>query len=193
MSKDALQRTVLADPNVDIYACGRQDIEGGEIDRRVLATLEFLSASGLKPTVTSLKCGHSLLTTSGNVSEHSSGDAVDIAKVNGIPVLGHQGPGSITDITIRRLLTLQGVMKPHQIISLMAYPNADNTLALPDHNDHIHVGFAPLTGTGAQKFESVLKPDQWDKLIQRLGTLPNPTVAVHPSKYAIPVVGQGGD
>ena len=32
----------------------------GQIDRRVLATLEFLAASGFKPTVTSLKCGHSL-------------------------------------------------------------------------------------------------------------------------------------
>jgi hypothetical protein len=189
MSKDALQRRVLNDPNVDIYDCGRRDIEAGSVDRRVLATLEFLSASGLKPTVTSIRCGHSLMTTSGNVSEHSTGDAVDIAKINGIPVLGHQGPGSITDITVRRLLTLQGVMKPHQIITLMAYPNADNTLALPDHNDHIHVGFAPLTGSGAQKFNSILKPGQWDKLIQRLGTLQNPTVALRPSKYAIKVGG----
>jgi len=191
MSKDALQRRVLNDPNVDVYDCGRRDIEAGSVDRRVLATLEFLSASGLKPTVTSIRCGHSLMTTSGNVSEHSTGDAVDIAKINGIPVLGHQGPGSITDITVRRLLTLQGVMKPHQIITLMAYPNADNTLALPDHNDHIHVGFAPLTGSGAQKFNSILKPGQWDKLIQRLGSLQNPTVALKPSKYAIKVGGTG--
>ena len=48
-----------------IYACGRHDIQTGQIDRRVLATLEFLSASGLKPTVTSLKCGHSYLTDVG--------------------------------------------------------------------------------------------------------------------------------
>ena len=185
MSKEALQRRVLEDPNVDVYSCGRHDIEGGQIDRRVLATLEFLVASGFDPTVTALECGHSYLTTSGNVSEHSTGDAVDIAKINGIPVLGHQGPGSITDIAVRRLLTLQGVMKPHQIITLMAYPNADNTLALPDHNDHIHVGFRPLTGKGATQFDSALKPGQWDKLIQRLGTLQNPTVSLKPSKYSI--------
>jgi hypothetical protein len=114
---------------------------------------------------------------------------VDIAEVNGIPILGHQGPGSIADITIRRLLTLQGTMKPHQIISLMTYPGADNTLALPDHNDHIHVGFHPLTGKGAQKFDSVLKPGQWLKLIDRLKTLDNPTVPLKPSKYSVPVVG----
>jgi hypothetical protein len=187
MSKEALGRRVLDDPNVDVYTCGRRDIQAGSIDRRVLATLEFLSASGLKPTVTSLECGHGVKTSGGNISEHASGDAVDIAKINGIPVLGHQGPGSITDIAVRRLLTLQGTIKPHQIITLMAYPNADNTLALPDHADHIHVGFRPLTGKGAEKFDSVLKPGQWTKLIARLGTLENPTVALAPSKFALPV------
>jgi murein DD-endopeptidase MepM/ murein hydrolase activator NlpD len=186
MSKSQLEQRVLADPHVDIYACGRRDIETGQIDRRVLATIEFLVASGLNPTVSALKCGHSYYTTSGNVSEHSSGDAVDIAAINGIPILGHQGAGSITDLTIRRLLTLQGSMKPHQIISLMTYPGTDNTLALPDHYNHIHVGFHPYDNVlGNTKLQSILKPDQWTKLVQRLGQIPNPTVPTQPSKYAI--------
>ena len=67
----------------------------------MLATLEFLAASGLRPTVIALKCGHSFYTTSGNVSEHSSGNAVDIAKINGIPILGNQGKGSITEIAVQ--------------------------------------------------------------------------------------------
>ena len=190
MSKEALQHRVLTDPAIDIYACGRRDIQSGGIDRRVLATLEFLSASGLKPTVSALHCGHSFLTTSGNVSEHSSGNAVDIAAINGIPILGHQGPGSITDITIRRLLTLQGTMKPHQIISLMTFDGADNTLSLPDHNDHIHVGFQPLDGTDAKanrQLNSALKPSQWTKLMGRLSKIDNPTVPLKPSKYALKV------
>ncbi len=188
MSKEALAQRVLTDPRVSIYSCGQRDIKAGVVDRRVLAVIEFLSASGLRPTITSLRCGHSFLTTSGNVSEHSTGDATDIAKVNGIPIAGHQGRGSITDITIRRLLTLQGTMKPHQIISLMTYPNADNTLALPDHWDHIHVGFHPLvSGKDARKFASVLRPGQWIKLIDRLNHLDNPTVPVKPSKYAVRV------
>ena len=79
--------------------------------------------SGLKPYVSTLKCGHSYYVAGGGmVSEHTYGDAVDIAMVNGIPIVGHQGPGSITDITMRRLLTLQGTMQPNQIISLMTYP-----------------------------------------------------------------------
>ena len=188
MSKEALQREVLADPRIDIYGCGRRDIQAGVIDRRVLATLEFLRASGLDPTVTALRCGHSEYTSSGNISEHISGNAVDIAKVNGIPILGHQGPGSITDITIRRLLTLQGTLKPHQIISLMTFQGTDNTLALPDHADHIHIGFRPLYATNtklARQVDAVLKPGQWIKLIDRLATINNPTVPTKPSKYAI--------
>jgi murein DD-endopeptidase MepM/ murein hydrolase activator NlpD len=187
MSKEALARHVLANPNIDIYACGRHDIQTGQIDRRVLATLEFLASNGLKPTVSSLKCGHGYLTSSGNVSEHTTGTAVDIAAINGTPIVGHQGKGSITDLTIQRLLTLQGSMKPHQIISLMTFDGADNTLALPDHYDHIHVGFRPLFGDNAKaskQVAAVLKPKQWIKLIDRLGEIDNPTVRATPSKYA---------
>jgi len=188
MSKEALQRSVLGDPRIDIYDCGRRDIKAGNVDRRVLATLAFLSASGLKPTVTSLTCGHGYLTASGNVSEHSTGTAMDIAKINGIPILGHQGAGSVTELTLRRLLTLQGTMKPHQLISLMTFDGADNTIALPDHADHIHIGFRPLYTTDkklARQLNSALKPSQWMKLIDRLGDIDNPTVATKPSKYAI--------
>ena len=167
MSKEALQRRVLDRPaRRRSTTAAAATSRSGQIDRRVLATLEFLAASGLKPTVTALECGHSFYTASGNVSEHSSGNAVDIAAINGIPILGHQGAGSITDITIRRLLTLQGTMKPHQIISLMTFDGADNTLALPDHDDHIHVGFRPLYGTDpklGQQLDAVLKPEPVDQ------------------------------
>jgi hypothetical protein len=191
MSKESLTQRVLRSPNIEIYECGRRDIAAGVIDRRILATLEFLAASGLKPTVSSLECGHGRMTASGNVSEHTTGTAVDIAAVNGIPILGHQGPGSITDITIRRLLTLQGAMKPHQIISLMSFDGADNTLAMADHDDHIHVGFRPQLGAGSTKLggelNAVLGPGQWAKLMRRLGQIDNPTVLTDPSKYSLKV------
>lgn len=190
MSKESLQRRVLADPRVEIYQQGRSDIQAGQIDRRVLATVEFLTASGLKPTISSLKSGHSYLSASGNVSEHSSGSAVDVAAINGIPINGHQGAGSITDVTIRRLLTLQGTMKPHQIISLMTFDGTDNTLSLPDHADHIHIGFRPLYTPGSKagrQMDAVLKPSQWIKLIGRLGQIENPKVRTTPSSASITV------
>jgi len=195
MSKDALIHRVLANPHIDVYECGRRDIRAGQVDRRVLATLEFLSSSGLRPTVTSLRCGHSYLTKSGNVSEHSTGTAVDIAAVNGITISpATQGKGSITELTIQRLLTLQGTMKPHQIISLMKFEGMDNTFAMGDHHDHIHVGFKPLYGENskmARQVNAILKPKQWIKLIDRLGEIDNPVVRRTPSKYALPVTRSG--
>ncbi|HEX4625767.1 MAG TPA: lytic murein transglycosylase [Solirubrobacteraceae bacterium] len=187
MSKEQLQQRVLEDPRIDIYSCGREDIRTGQIDRRVLATLEFLADSDLRPTVSALKCGHSYLTTSGNVSEHTSGDAVDIAAINGTPILDHQGKGSITDTTIQRLLALQGAMKPHQIISLMTpedFGGADNILSLPDHYNHIHVGFHPDGTTGGA--DNGLNPRQWPHLIEQLKNIDNPTVPTRPSHDAIP-------
>jgi hypothetical protein len=190
MSKTQLEQRVLNDPRVQIYDCGRRDIQTGQVDRRVLATLAFLASSGFKPAVSSLHCGHGFLTASGNVSEHSSGNAVDIAAVNGIPIAGHQGPGSITELVIQRLLTLQGTMKPHQIISLMTFQGTDNTMAMADHADHIHVGFKPLFGTNsklAKQVNAILRPKQWIKLIDRLGQIQNPTVRRTPSRFATKV------
>ena len=194
MSKEALMERVLNNPRIEIYGCGRQDVRIGTIDRRVLATLEFLAASGLKPTVTSLKCGHGFYTASGNVSHHSSGNAVDIAAINGIPMLGHQGEGSITELAVQRLLTLQGTLRPAQIITLMTFEGADNTYAMGDHHDHIHVGWQPMYGSSpkaARQLNAVLKPKQWIKLIDRLGEIDNPKVRRAPSKYAVKVKGRG--
>ncbi|HEX6020543.1 MAG TPA: lytic murein transglycosylase [Solirubrobacter sp.] len=190
MSKQTLIQRVLNNPRVTIYDCGRQDIKAGAIDRRVLAAIEFLVASGFNPTITSLTCGHSYLTTSGNVSEHSSGSAVDIAAINGIPIQGNQGKGSITELVIQRLLTLQGNMKPHQIISLMKFEQADNTLSMADHADHIHIGFQPTYDPNsklAKQLNSVLSPGQWKRLIERIGRIENPTVSRAPSDASLKV------
>jgi soluble lytic murein transglycosylase-like protein len=179
MGAGALARRVLADPRIEIYGCGRDDIRAGRIDRRVLATLELLADSGLAPTVSSLRCGHGVYTASGNVSEHTTGSAVDISAINGIPIAWHQGPGSVTEQTIQSLLTLQGTMKPHQIISLMTFAGADNTFAMGDHADHIHVGFRPATGPGAAASPSaaVLEPHQWPRLIARIDEIGRPVIS----------------
>ncbi|HEX8066311.1 MAG TPA: lytic murein transglycosylase [Thermoleophilaceae bacterium] len=187
LPKPLLQKRVLSDERIDVYPAGRADIRTGQIDRRVLATLEFLAESGLRPTVTSLKTGHGQFTTSGNVSEHWSGNAVDIAQVNGIPIIGHQDRGGITEQAVKRLMLLQGTMRPHQVISLLDF--GANTLSMADHNDHIHVGFQPLFGENkklGRQALAVLKPGQWNDLIDRLRKLENPIVRTTPSKFALP-------
>ncbi len=200
LSKEALQKRVLADEGLSIYACGRDDIASGFTDRRILAMLAYLRSKGYELTITSLTCGHGYLTASGNVSEHSTGDAVDIAAINGVPVTGHQGPGTITGELIREILLLQGTMHPHQVISLEDLPDPAS-IAMADHYDHVHVGYNPIESALDAKYSALLKPDQWQRLIGRLGQIENPEVPVKPSEFSLPdekssggtAAGSGGD
>jgi murein DD-endopeptidase MepM/ murein hydrolase activator NlpD len=186
LSKEALQKRVLADEGLSIYPCGREDVAAGAIDRRILAILEYLRSKGYELTVTSLSCGHGFLTTSGNVSEHTTGDAVDIAAINGVPVTGHQGPATMTDELIRNVLALQGTMHPHQVISLEDLPG-ETSFAMTDHYDHVHIGYRALEGNPLEaQVSALLKPDQWQRLIGRLGQIENPEVPIKPSRFSLP-------
>jgi hypothetical protein len=187
LSKEALQHRVLADKGLDIYQCGREDIEQGKIDRRVLAVLEYLRSKGFTLRISALECGHSYLTENGSVSEHSTGDAVDIAEIDGVNVIGHQGPGTLVHELIEDVLQLQGPMQPHQVISLEDFPG-EVSFAEPSHWDHVHIGYRPIeVGNPLEaNYEALLKPDQWEHLISRLGKIKNPKVPVSPSKYSLP-------
>jgi hypothetical protein len=116
-----------------------------------------------------------------------SGNAVDISAINGISITGHQDKGGIAEQAVRRLMTLQGTMRPHQIISLLDF--GANTMAMADHYNHIHVGFRPMFGTNrklGKQAQVVLKPGQWTNLIGRLGQIQNPVVPTSPSRFALP-------
>jgi hypothetical protein len=143
-----LAARVLSDPGIDVYPAGREDIRRGVIDRRILAALVYLRRNGLEPTVTSLRSGHSFYTAGGSISAHSFGAAVDIAAWNGQPVIGHQGPGSLTEQAIKLLMRLQGNARPSQLISLMNFGGP--SFAMGDHHDHLHLGysFRPSLGSG---------------------------------------------
>jgi Transglycosylase SLT domain len=185
MSKEQLERRVLADHRLEIYSCGRTDIRTGQIDRRVMALLEYLAERGFRLTITSLKCGHSVYTASGNISEHSVGGAVDIAAINGQPILGNQGPGTLAYALVRDVLRLQGTMEPHQVISLMDFGGP--SFAMADHADHVHVGYdAGGESNESEQFIRILRPSQWERLIDRIAEIDNPDVRSAPSRFAIP-------
>ncbi len=208
LPKSRLEREVLSDPGIVMSACSRNEVGSGLIDRRALAVLAFLSRSGLKPTVGTFRCEPST-SASPSVSADHIGDAVTISQIDGIPVAAHQGSGSITDLTIRALLTLRGEFLPERIISLMQYPNVPVTLARPDHAGYIEIAFppaptpapgvkvpaskgAPAHSAGAGQtapsplvVSGELSVAQWDQLIARIAALPAPTVSTAPSSSAI--------
>jgi len=188
LSKSALQRRVLSDPKLSLPECDRQYIAGGAIDRRVLATLSFLSEKGYDLLITSMLCGREVsITTSGYTSNHSSGSAVDIAAINGEVVTpGTQGPGSLTDLVAREVLSLQGTMAPDEVISLMDYPQPAG-FAMSDHGDHLHVGFKPAGASSLSggSIDATLGAEQWRELTERLGEIRNPEVPTEPSPGAL--------
>ena len=70
-------------------------------------------------------------------------DAVDITAVNGVPIAGHQGPGSIADATVRKLLMLQGLVAAASDREPdAATPAPPSRVASPNARDAIRVAFA---------------------------------------------------
>jgi Transglycosylase SLT domain/Peptidase family M23 len=190
LSKEALQRRVLADRLIELPECDRIEVRAGQIDRRLLAALAYLSEQGFRLTITSMLCGrYGSITTSGNISNHSFGNAADIAAINGVPVLGNQGPGTLTEALLKAVLRLQGTLVPDELISLQEFGGP--SFAMGDHADHVHIGYSPLGGVGDAKFVQLLKADQWQRLIGRLGEIENPEVPTEPSESALPVKPDG--
>jgi hypothetical protein len=213
LSRTELEHAVLADPGIELPSCARHEVIAGRVDSRVLALLLFLSRNGLKPTVSEVRC-----TPSSSANAHSAlaqGEGVDISKISGVAIDGHQGAGTITDLTIRTLLTLQGRFAPHSIVSLMRYPGAPTTQAQVSHASFIGVDFTPShaspstqaaaaaaaahsAGPGATapspfavslglaaNGNPTMSAAQWNTLLSRIGSLQQPKVATKPSSSAI--------
>ncbi|MGD1058031.1 MAG: lytic murein transglycosylase [Solirubrobacteraceae bacterium] len=189
-SKQQLQPLVLHGGGVKLGTCARQDVQEGRVEERVLAMLEYLAVSGLKPTVSGLPCAPPTpAALASNAPASASSEAVAITAVNGIPIAGHQGQGTIADETVRKLLMLQGLARPRQIVSLMSYPGSARAITSPSAADAIHVSFAApnaQTGHTASLFDSGLTPSEWISLVDRLGEIPDPTVGGGHSSAAIP-------
>jgi hypothetical protein len=167
-TKPALERAVLADRRVTVDGCGRQDIEGGEMDRRVLAVIEYLSYSGLPPDVSGSVCGQS---AGPGRAGGALGTELQITKLAGIAVAGHQRDGGVVDLAIHDLLQLQGSLRPAQIISLRSYPWQAATIALPDHADRLEIDFSAPTVAGTSATAQPLNSAQWKRLVSRLAQL----------------------
>jgi soluble lytic murein transglycosylase-like protein len=209
LSKNDLERDVLADPGITLPGCAHEAISSGSIDRRVLAVLAYLSRSGLKPTVAALHC-RVAYTSSGLPAPRFAANAVDISAIDGIPIAGHQGPGTVTDVVIRTLLALRGEFAPLHVVSLMHFPGVAGTLASAESWDRIHIAFRPLAAAAqpspaaaalsasahsARKGAVAPSPllvggdlnsTQWSQLFGQIGSLHAPSVPVKKSSAAIP-------
>ncbi len=187
-----LQPQILANPSIVIDPGVRRAIESGLVVQPALAALEHLAAAGLRPTVSGVRgVSDPLSGIPGYAATSSPAAAVtglEISAINGVPVLGHQGTGSITDITIRQLLALPAAVRPVGIDSATAGAPAGAATTGPDRTDRIVLTFAPPAGASPILGELAgvgLTPPQWLSLIGHLDKLGNPTVANGRSSAAI--------
>ncbi|MGO9248935.1 MAG: lytic murein transglycosylase [Solirubrobacteraceae bacterium] len=198
-SKQQLQQLLARDQSIHMRLCERQYVQTGKVGKPVLAALEYLSVSGLKPTVSGLRCAGAAPASEGNASARS-GNTFKIIAINGVPIAGHQGLGSIADATIRKLLMLEGLNRPRRIVSLTSIPGTTSTFVKPSAGAYIKIAFGSHgTGVGgggahaATALDSALTPSEWVKLIARLGEIPDPTVSSGPSPAAIPDTPSAGE
>jgi hypothetical protein len=200
LSRSELQQSLLSDPGVTLDTRSRELIASGAVDRRVLAALAFVSRCGLKPTV-------SVIYETGSAPAGRSALVADISAVDGVAIAGHQGSGTIADLTVRTLLAIPPAAAPHAIWSLMRYPGAPRTHASVADANHIRIEFEPpFTATAASATSNAsaahvaqlraeaapllagvqLSAAQWEELIARIAALPAPNVAAKPSSSAVP-------
>jgi hypothetical protein len=138
-AKREIAGRLLRDRGVELTPLGRGDIEAGRVNVRVLVVLRYLRFRFGEVTVSCLVSGHRLYARPGVISAHIYGLAADVSALGGVPIQGHEQPGSVTERAVRSMLRLPAEVRPQQIISLLglggpSFPQAD-------HYDHIHVGF----------------------------------------------------
>jgi murein DD-endopeptidase MepM/ murein hydrolase activator NlpD len=208
LSRSQLRRAVLSDPGIGLDQCTKSDVASGAIDTRALASLVFLSRSGLKPTLGAMPCATSVkggISLPGVSAVGPPLRSFQIVKVNGVEIAGHQGPGSIADLTIRTLLTLQGTFAPSAITSLMHYPGSPSTIDRAQQSRTIRIAFTASSGSpgasstvkgAAAKLASAassstlllgggLRSTQWSNLVGRIGAISQPHISRKPSSAAI--------
>lgn len=143
-STPAQIQAVLSDARIDLDASGYQDVLTSQIDGRILDAMLAAAQRFGYIKITSLKRDHGVYTSSGNVSAHAYGCAMDIGTIGSTWITpGSQTAGGEVHQAVTffaGLGALKPDLAPHQVISLFDLGGA--TLAMGDHGDHIHVGYS---------------------------------------------------
>ena len=182
LSKEALQRRVLADEQ-HRAARMRPGRNPRRADRPAPAGGARLPLrAGLPPDdhLDALRT-HGSITTSGNISNHSFGNAVDIAMINGVPGARPPGPRLDHRSAAADRAAPAGHAAPGRA-DLAAGTSAGRASRWPTTPTTSTSATARSAAAGeAAASSQLLKPDQWQRLIDRLGEIENPEVPTAPS------------
>jgi hypothetical protein len=143
LSEQQLQARLIADGQLRLDACARQSIFSGQLDRRVLATVDFLLASGLDPAVSAPDCAPREVQPPTASRAHASGETITITQLNGLPIAGNNGQGSLAELAARRLLSLPAAMRPKRIAGSLSLGASGGSIVRPGPATGIEISFKP--------------------------------------------------
>jgi hypothetical protein len=117
------------------------DIKSGAIDPRIINLLGAISQQHTI-TISALRSDHPKYASSGNVSNHYYGRAMDIAAIDGVSCTDVSPDGPCGTIA-RQLGALPAGQEPTELIYCFDPdgPANPNGFAQADHCNHVHVGF----------------------------------------------------
>jgi hypothetical protein len=116
-----------------------KDIQAGMLDQRITGLLALMTRDH-QITISSLRSDHSMMTASGNVSNHYYGRAMDIAAVDGVSCTDTSTTAPCAQLGFA-LAQLPEPLHPPELIYCFDLDGAGPAFALADHCDHIHAGF----------------------------------------------------
>jgi membrane-bound lytic murein transglycosylase B len=115
------------------------DLASGAIDPRIVGLIGAITQEH-ELTISALRSDHSMYTASGYVSNHYFGRAMDIASVDGVSCTETAVDAPCGSLA-RTLAYLPQPVHPTELIYCFDVDGPGEAFALPDHCDHVHVGF----------------------------------------------------
>jgi hypothetical protein len=116
-----------------------RDLTDGAIDPRIMGLIGAITQEH-ELTISALRSDHSKYTSSGYVSNHYFGRAMDIAAVDGVSCTDTAVDAPCANLA-RTLAYLPAPAHPTELIYCFDVDGPGPAFALPDHCDHVHVGF----------------------------------------------------
>ena len=167
-----IERIVLEDRRVALPACEGAAIAAGNVDRRVLATLEVLVLHGIDPSVSGAWCSRDTHTRHAAAQLLKTGDAVALSTLDGRPAVG-----AVARVAIDALSSLHGAARPALSERVVA---GELVIAFsPAHQPQALAAAASFTSGFA------LSPARWSQLDSRLQQIREPRVPTAVSSAAL--------
>jgi hypothetical protein len=144
------------------------------------------NAADVTVTIGTANTGHREMTSSGNVSRHKTGEAVDISRVNG------KGWSSKSDAESKKILSdIQKFVSNLRDAGYTVNSESGNAKAVlyfgfPGHDNHIHIsnkdGSPTSTSTGEKSTTTSAEEYATDYLVKSLGKVIKPMLGINESK-----------